>query len=190
MVMKLEPVWNALQALDVFSSSGKTPRPWVVLPTPKGKDLKQADLENLARKEHLIFLCSRYKGIDERIREWVDEEISLGDYVIGGGEAAALVIIEGVVRLVEGVVGDRESVDTDSYTSGLLAPPTYTRPEEFKGINVPAILLSGNHKVIRCWRRKKAIELTLRRRPDLLARLKMNDEDKKLLSEVLSEQAC
>lgn len=189
MVMKLEPVWNAFEALGVFEEGNGSVKPWVILPTPKGKTLKQDALERFAKKEHIVFLCSRYKGIDERIRDWVDEEVSLGDYVISGGEAAALVIIEGIVRLMEGVVGDRESVDTDSYTSGLLAPPTYTRPAEFKGKSVPDVLLSGHHVEIRRWRRKKAIELTLKRRPDVLARLKLNDEDKKLLSEVLGEQA-
>lgn len=191
MVTKVEPVWLALKTLGAVEETRdrneKGPVPWVVLPAPKGKRLKQRDFVRLSEKEHIIFLCSRYKGIDERIRDWVDEEFSLGDYVIGGGEAAALVMMEGIVRLLGGVVGDRESVDTDSYTSGLLSAPVYTRPEEFMGKRVPAVLLSGHHAEIRRWRRKKAIELTLARRPDLLAGLRLDDEDKKFLSEVLGE---
>jgi tRNA (guanine37-N1)-methyltransferase len=191
MVLKVEPAWRALKALGaverIRNSDKMSPRPWVVLPTPKGRRLKQSDFVRLREKEHIIFLCSRYKGIDDRIRQWVDEEMSLGDYVIGGGEAAALVMIEGIVRLLSGVVGDRESVDTDSYTCGLLSAPVYTRPEEFKGERVPAVLLSGHHAEIRRWRRKKAIELTLARRPDLLAGVRLDEEDKKILSEVLGE---
>lgn len=162
--------------------------PWVILPTPKGERLTQKDFERWSKKEHLVFLCSRYKGIDERIRAWVEEERSLGDYVIGGGEAAALVMIEGVSRLLEGVVGEPESVETDSFTSGGLSAPTYTRPEEFLGVRVPAVLLSGNHAEISRWRRKKALELTLARRPDLLAKMPLDEDDLKLLLEVTVEQ--
>jgi tRNA (guanine37-N1)-methyltransferase len=172
---------------------GEQDAPWVILPTPKGGKLTQERLVELSKlvatRRNLVFLCSRYKGIDERIRKWVDEEISLGDYVIGGGEAAALVMIEGIIRLLPDVVGDRESVDTDSFTCGLLSGPAYTRPAEFNGEKVPEVLLSGHHEEIRRWRRKQALALTVMRRPDILARLRLNDEDEKLLSEVLSEQA-
>lgn len=198
MVLKVEPVWGALASLGVVSEEDEREdgkgfiasqeKPWVVLPTPKGSRLKQDDFERLSTKRHLVFLCSRYKGIDERIREWVDEECSLGDYVIGGGEAAAIVMIEGIIRLLPGVVGAQESIETDSYTSGLLSAPTYTRPEEFKGKRVPEVLLSGHHARIQSWRRSQALALTLKRRPDLLSAAQLNDEDKKLLSEVLGEQ--
>jgi tRNA (guanine37-N1)-methyltransferase len=187
MVLKIEPVWRSLVALGVIGEREEAAKPWVILPTPKGNRLAQETFERWSKRKHLVFLCSRYKGMDERIREWVDEETSVGDYVIGGGEAAALVMIEGVVRLLSGVVGARESVQTDSFTSGLLSAPTYTRPEEFKGRRVPAVLLSGHHEEIRRWRRKQALALTLARRPDLLARLRLDDEDQKLLSEVLGE---
>ena len=198
MVLKVEPVWRALASLGALGEEGNgendyngkalQEKPWVILPTPKGARLKQDDFIRLSTKEHLVFLCSRYKGIDERIRGWVDEECSLGDYVIGGGEVAAVVMIEGIIRLLPGVVGAQESVETDSYTCGLLSAPTYTRPEEFKGKRVPEILLSGHHARIQSWRRKEALALTLKRRPDLLSSVQLNDEDKKLLSEVLGEQ--
>lgn len=208
MVLKPGPVFAALARMGAFEGRKKKDRrkgrrdksegeedirkgggkPWVVLPTPKGRRLVQDDLVRLAEKEHVVFLCSRYKGVDERIRGWVDEEISLGDYVIGGGEAAVLVMLEGIVRLLEGVVGEPDSVQTDSFTSGLLSAPVYTRPEEFEGLRVPQILLGGNHEQIRRWRRKQALTFTLKRRPDLVARMYLSDEDFKLLSEVLSEQ--
>ena len=187
MVLKVEPVWRSLAALGAIGEREDKAKPWVILPTPKGNRLTQEVFERWSKRKHLVFLCSRYKGIDERIREWVDEEASLGDYVIGGGEAAALVMIEGVVRLLTGVVGAKGSVQTDSFTCGLLSAPTYTRPEEFKGRCVPAILLSGHHEEIRRYRRKRALALTLARRPDLLAKLRLDDEDQKLLSEVLGE---
>ncbi len=187
MVLKVEPVRRALDACGAFGDREEKKKPWVVLPTPKGKRLKQEDFERLSKKKEIIFLCSRYKGIDERIREWVDEECSIGDYVIGGGETAALVMMEGIVRLLEGVVGDKESVQTDSFTCGLLSAPTYTRPEEFMGKRVPEVLLSGHHEEIRRWKRKQALALTLARRPDILAKLPLDDEDRKLLSEVLGE---
>jgi tRNA (guanine37-N1)-methyltransferase len=187
MVLKVEPVWRSLAALGAIGDREDKAKPWVILPTPKGNRLAQEAFERWSKRKHLVFLCSRYKGIDERIREWVDEEASLGDYVIGGGEAAVLVMIEGVVRLLTGVVGAKESVETDSFTCGLLSAPTYTRPEEFKGRCVPAILLSGHHEEIRRWRRREALALTLARRPDLLAKLRLEDEDQKLLSEVLGE---
>jgi len=195
MVLKVEPVWGALEALGVVSEGSEeegeekrsVEKPWVVLPTPKGKRLTQRDFVRLSAKEHIVFLCSRYKGIDERIREWVDEELSIGDYVIGGGEAAALVMMEGITRLLAGVVGTKESVETDSFTCGLLSAPTYTRPEEFMGKRVPTVLLSGHHEEVRRWRRKQALALTLARRPDLLAELRLDDEDQMLLSEVLGE---
>jgi len=196
MVLKVEPVWGALETLGVVSEGSEeegedekrnVEKPWVVLPTPKGKRLTQRDFVRLSAKEHIVFLCSRYKGIDERIREWVDEELSIGDYVIGGGEAAALVMMEGITRLLAGVVGTKESVETDSFTCGLLSAPTYTRPEEFMGKRVPTVLLSGHHEEVRRWRRKQALALTLARRPDLLAELRLDDEDQMLLSEVLGE---
>ncbi len=197
MVLKVEPVLGALKELGVVSDGSEeegekkrsVEKPWVVLPTPKGARLIQGDFVRLSAKEHIVFLCSRYKGIDERIREWVDEELSIGDYVIGGGEAAALVMMEGIVRLLGGVVGAKESVETDSFTCGLLSAPTYTRPEEFMGRRVPAVLLSGHHEEVRRWRRKQALAQTLARRPDLLARLPLDDEDPMLLLEVLDEQA-
>jgi tRNA (guanine37-N1)-methyltransferase len=193
MVLKVEPVWRALSSLHVTNmQQGENvtgiEKPWVVLPTPKGVRLKQDDFIRLSQKAHLVFLCSRYKGIDERIREWVDDEVSLGDYVIGGGEAAALVMIEGIVRLLPGVVGAQESVETDSYTCGLLSAPTYTRPEEFNGKRVPDVLLSGHHAKIEKWRRGQALALTLKRRPDLIATYEFSEDDKKLFSEVLGEQ--
>jgi tRNA (guanine37-N1)-methyltransferase len=131
----------------------------------------------------LVLVCGRYEGVDERVRRFIDEEISIGDYILSGGEVAALVVVDVVARLVPGVVGRRESIQEESFVSGLLEYPQYTRPEEFRGLPVPEVLLSGHHQKVARWRRRQALLRTKIRRPDLLAHVQLSDEDKALLQE-------
>ena len=160
MVMMVEPVSHALEAV------GPSHR---VLLTPAGTTLDQARLDRWAGLDHLTLVCGRYEGVDERVAEHlVDEEVSLGDFVLAGGEAAALVVVEGVARLVPGVVGNPESIERESFRHGLLEEPHYTRPAEFRGWQVPEVLLSGDHGRIEEWRAARRVERTRRRRPDLL----------------------
>ncbi|HEX9713977.1 MAG TPA: tRNA (guanosine(37)-N1)-methyltransferase TrmD [Actinomycetota bacterium] len=163
MVMKPEPWFAAVEALERWEDARR-----IVL-TPAGRRLNQPLVEQLRDAEHLILLCGRYEGIDERVAEGLaTDEISIGDYVLQGGEAAALVVIEAVGRLVPGVVGDAASLDQESFTTGLLDHPHYTRPAEFRGLAVPEVLLSGDHAAIEAWRREQARRRTVERRPDLL----------------------
>lgn len=161
MVMKPEPFDEALQALD--------PKGPVVSLTPRGRPFDHDTAVQLALASELTLLCGRYKGIDERVTEkWVDQEISLGDYVLSGGEPAALVVIDAVVRLLPGSLGDHDSAATDSFYERRLAPPAYTRPAEYDGLTVPEILRSGDHAAIEAWRRQQAESATRARRPDLV----------------------
>lgn len=165
MLIKPQPLACAITAARQRCSDKKTE---VVYLSPRGEMLRHSVVESLLEKEVLILLCGRYKGIDERISEkYVDREISIGDFVLSGGEIAAMALVDAVTRLIPGVLGNRESAEADSFYNGLLSPPHYTRPEEFEGIRVPPILLSGHHENIRQWQREKAIEITKRRRPDL-----------------------
>jgi tRNA (guanine37-N1)-methyltransferase len=155
----------------------------VVLPSPQGRRFTQAVAEDYSRRAHLVFLCGRYEGVDERVSAGlVTEEVSIGDYVLSGGELAALVIVDAVARLVPGVVGDAESVVRDSFTRGLLDYPHYTRPASFGGLDVPAVLLSGHHGEIDRWRRQQALRRTYERRPDLLADAALTDEERTWLA--------
>ena len=162
MVMKVEPVWRALGELR------KVARGKIILLTPQGKKLSQKLVKQLAKAKHLILICGHYEGLDERIRELVDEEVSIGDYILTCGELPAMVLADSIVRLIPGVLGDDESVKFESFESGMLEYPQYTRPSEFKGMKVPQVLLGGNHKKIEQWRKEKALERTAERRPDLL----------------------
>jgi tRNA (guanine37-N1)-methyltransferase len=163
MVLKPEPIFRCLQ----FAKEA-APNPFVILLTPQGAVFNQRITEELARREHLIFICGHYEGFDERIRAWVDLELSIGDYVLTGGELAAMVVSDAVARLVPGVLGSAESAQQDSFTDNLLDYPQYTRPVEFDGMAVPEVLFSGHHDNIEKWRREQAIIRTARRRPDLL----------------------
>lgn len=170
MVMRPEPWWDALTELT--SAPGPAPRPRIIVPTPSGRPFDQALAVELAAEPWLLFCCGRYEGIDARvIEEWADDEISLGDYVLAGGEVATLVIVEAVTRLLPGVLGNAASVLDDSFADAdtrLLEPPVYTRPPEFAGRSVPDVLLSGDHGAIARWRRERSLERTRERRPDLL----------------------
>jgi tRNA (guanine37-N1)-methyltransferase len=163
MVLKPEPIFRCLQV-----AKQAAPNPFVVLLTPQGAVFNQRIAGELARYEHLIFICGHYEGFDERIRAWADMELSIGDYVLTGGELAAMVISDAVARLVPGVLGSAESALKDSFTDNLLDYPQYTRPVEFEGMTVPEVLLSGHHANIEKWRHEQAILRTARRRPDLL----------------------
>jgi tRNA (guanine37-N1)-methyltransferase len=182
MVMKIEPVVAALE-----SASSRLPRARKILLSPRGRTLSQERTKALAREEALVLVCGHYEGIDERVREYVDEEISIGDYVLAGGETAALVVIDAVARLVPGVVGSAESLEEESFEDGLLEYPQYTRPEVFRDARVPAVLLSGDHAAIARWRRKQRLRLTRERRPDLLERAALSREDRELLDEIERE---
>jgi tRNA (guanine37-N1)-methyltransferase len=168
MVMKPGPLAAAIGAARARNAALN---PTVVFPGPQGRVLTQDVVKELLNERCLILLCGRYKGIDQRIRDrFVDMEISVGDYVLSGGEIPAMVVVDAVTRLVPGVLGNRDSAERDSFYEGLLAPPQYTRPEEFDGMRVPDILLSGHHAHIRRWQREKAEEITRTRRPDLWER--------------------
>lgn len=183
MVMKCGPLVTAVESLRDKNSLRR-----VILLTPRGRRLDQALAKELAAEEDLVLVCGRYEGIDERVVHALDaEELSIGDYVLSGGELPALVLVEVISRMLPGVVGDWESVETDSFYDGLLGPPQYTRPPEFREAPVPEVLMSGNHAAIRRWRRKEALRATRARRPDLL--IDLNDDDKKLLAELETETA-
>ncbi|HHL39872.1 MAG TPA: tRNA (guanosine(37)-N1)-methyltransferase TrmD [Deltaproteobacteria bacterium] len=173
MVMKVEPVVAAIESLvgpREPGVRGASAGERVVMLTPQGEPFDQAMASRLAALERVVLLCGRYEGFDERIRAFVDMELSVGDYVLSGGEPAALVVVDAVARLVEGVLGNSASALTDSFSSGLLEHPHYTRPDEFRGLTVPAVLLSGDHGAIERWRRAESRRRTLQRRPDLAAR--------------------
>jgi tRNA (guanine37-N1)-methyltransferase len=181
MVLKPEPIYRSLQ----FAKETK-PEPKVILLTPQGETFKQHMAEQLATEEHLIFICGHYEGFDERIRSFADLELSIGDYVLTGGELAAIVISDAVVRLLPGVLGSDESAIKDSFSDNLLDFPQYTRPVEFEGLTVPDILLSGHHARIETWRREQAILKTAVRRPDLLEGVKLSEKEKQLLRQNLN----
>jgi tRNA (guanine37-N1)-methyltransferase len=181
MVMKPEPLARAIE--EIRSRRGMPEA--VVLLTPQGRLFRQADAVRMSRLSHIVLLCGRYEGIDERVRELVaTDELSIGDYVLSGGELPALVVIDAISRQVPGVVGDEQSVEQDSFAQGLLDYPHYTRPAEFGGLKVPDVLLSGHHAEVRRWRRKTALARTLERRPDLLDEAALDDEDRALLREI------
>jgi tRNA (guanine37-N1)-methyltransferase len=181
MVMKPEPFFAAVEAL----TPAEGPRPRVLLTSPQGRRFDQRMAETLARAPHLVVLCGRYEGVDERVAVGLGaEEVSIGDYVLTGGELAAMVIVDATVRLVPGVVGDAASVAAESFTAGLLDYPHYTRPAEVRGLRVPEVLLGGHHEEIRRWRRREQLRRTLARRPDLIAREALTEEDRALLDEI------
>ena len=185
MVMKPEPVFSALSALKKDRPGAK-----VLLMTPQGRRFGQREAEGLSRESGLIFLCGRYEGVDERIRSFVDDEYSLGDFVLTGGELAAMVMIDAIARLLPGVLGNCGSAAGDSFSDGLLEFPHYTRPAEFQGMSVPDVLLSGNHAEIARWRRREQLRRTLKRRPDLLKTAALSDSDREILTDLIAEEGA
>ncbi len=183
MVMRCEPLFAAVESLRGRSSLER-----VVLLTPRGRRLNQAVIHELAQAPDLVLVCARYEGVDERVRTGLcTDEISIGDYVLSGGELPALIIVEAISRMLPGVVGEWESVTTDSFYNGILGPPQYTRPAVWRGMSVPDVLREGNHAAIARWRRKEALRLTRQRRPNLLGAC--DEEDRVLLAEIEREQA-
>ena len=185
MVMKPEPLARAVEDIRARRGNPDT----VVLLSPQGRRFTQAEAVRMSALRHVALLCGRYEGMDERVRTLVaTEELSIGDYVLSGGELPALVIVDVISRLVPGVVGDTRSVEEDSFSRGLLDYPHYTRPAEFSGEKVPDVLMSGHHEQVRRWRKKTAIQRTLERRPELLDLAALDDEERALLDEIRKEQ--
>jgi tRNA (guanine37-N1)-methyltransferase len=183
MVLTPQPIFDAVEKL---TETAKKPR--VILLCPQGERYTQAKAEELAAEDHLIFICGHYEGYDERIREQlVTDEISIGDYVLTGGELGAMVVIDSVVRLLPDVLGNNHSAVQDSHSTGLLEHPHYTRPADFRGLTVPEVLMSGNHKKIEQWRQKESLKRTLLRRPDMLEKMELTEEQEKLLSQLKEE---
>ncbi len=184
MVMKPEPIARAIEW-----AKGENPSAWTIYLTPQGKRFHQEMARSLSSRSHLILLCGRYEGVDERVREMlVDEEISIGDYVLTGGELAAMVLVDAISRLLPGVLGSDESAKEDSFSNSLLEYPQYTRPYEFRGRQVPEVLLSGNHEAISAWRKREALRRTYLRRPDLLAKANLSPEEREFLKGIAQER--
>ncbi|HNQ17918.1 MAG TPA: tRNA (guanosine(37)-N1)-methyltransferase TrmD [Smithellaceae bacterium] len=180
MIMKVGPVDKALAAVKK-----KEMNPLVILMTPQGELFNQRIAAELATKRQIVIICGRYEGVDERIRRHLaDREISIGDYILTGGELSALILIDAVSRFVPGVLGNMRSVEGDSFSDGLLEYPQYTRPADYKGWKVPDVLLSGNHAQIENWRREESLRKTYRRRPDLLRKARLSPTDKEILKKI------
>jgi len=183
MVMKVEPVEKALNKIRNLQDDSV-----VVLMTPQGEVLNQKIAVELSGKKSIIIICGRYEGVDERIREHlVDREISIGDYILTGGELPALILIDAVSRFIPDVLGNPESTQSESFSANILEYPQYTRPAEYKNWGVPDVLLSGNHAEIEIWRKRKSLKRTYQRRPDLLEKIKLSDEDEKIMDEIKQE---
>jgi tRNA (guanine37-N1)-methyltransferase len=184
MVMKPEPIFAAVEAV-----LGAPPRAPVILLTPQGRVFDQTIARELAQHPQIALICGRYEGVDERVREHLaTDEISIGDYVLTGGEIPAMVIVDAVARLIPGVLGHPTAAANDSHASGLLEGPHYTRPADFRGWQAPEILLSGNHAHIEKWRRREALRRTFERRPDLLERVELSDEDRQFIEMLKAEK--
>jgi len=189
MVMKVEPVFEAVESVLGLGAHQAAPRPEIpiIMLTPQGRVFTQSVADELSQHEKIALLCGRYEGLDERIREHlVTDEISIGDYVLTGGELPALILIDAVTRLIPGVLGDPDGAADDSHATGLLEYPHYTRPPEFRGWKVPDILLSGDHGKVDQWRRQQSLLRTLARRPDLLEKAKLTEKERKFLEEHLN----
>ncbi|MGB9813437.1 MAG: tRNA (guanosine(37)-N1)-methyltransferase TrmD [Thermovenabulum sp.] len=181
MVMKPEPIF---EAVDYVNSVTKSSKKRIILLSPQGKIFNNEIAKELSKEDELIIICGHYEGVDERVKTLITDEISLGDFVLTGGEIPALAIIDAVSRFIPGVLGSDESAINESFTDGLLEYPQYTRPEEYRGLRVPEVLLSGNHREIALFRRRESLRLTYEKRPDLLKKAKLTEEDKKLLKEL------
>lgn len=183
MLLKPEPIFHAMEAIHQKNPGPKK----VLLMDPAGQPFNQEKALELSKEDHLVFICGHYEGYDERIRELVDEEVSLGDFVLTGGELAANVIMDATVRLIPGVLGNHDSAVEDSHSTGLLEHPHYTRPQIFQGMEVPSVLRNGNHQLIEAWRRQESLRRTFDRRPDMLDQADLTEADRKFLRQ-LTEQ--
>ena len=186
MVLKPEPLFRAVESIRATRGTPSA----VILTTPDGRRFSHAEAERLSALEHIVVLCGRYEGVDDRVRQSLaTDEISIGDYVLSGGELPALVIVDAIARLVPGVVGDEASVARDTFARGTLDFPQFTRPADFSGMAVPPVLLSGHHAEIERWRRREALRRTLDRRPDLLSDAQLDEADRRLLHDLLEQRA-
>jgi len=182
MIMKPGPIFKAIKAI---TSTSQEISPLIILLSPQGERFNQEMAKELSQAPWLILLCGRYRGVDQRVREkLVDREISIGDYVLTGGELPAMVLVDAMIRLLPGVLSDMDSAKEDSFYQGLLDCPHYTRPQDFQGLKVPSVLLSGNHQEVRRWRKGKALEMTWQKRPDLLAKADLTEEDLTYLTQI------
>ena len=180
MVLQYQPIQKAISSIK---NKGH-----IIYLSPQGKVLTQSKLHKLSNYNNLTLLCGRYEGIDERIfDDFIDEEISIGNYVVSGGEVSAMVLLEGIIRLLPGAIDDLESIKNDSFQNGLLDHPHYTRPDIINGKKIPEVLISGNHQEIEKWRRKNSLGVTWKKRPELLKNVKLSEEDDKLLKEYIAE---
>ncbi len=184
MLLKPEPIYRAYESI-----LERGHKPYVLITEPWGRKFDQEFAKELSEKQEIMIICGRYEGVDERVKDIVDEEVSIGDFVLSGGEPAAIVIMDAVSRLVPGVVGDKDSIRVDSFSDGLLGYPNYTRPSDFRGKKVPDVLKSGNHRLINLWRRWKQIEKTLERRPELLEKANLTKEDISILDAIKSGES-
>ena len=184
MLLKVQPVYDNIKAIEEATPETKKR---VILLDPAGKPFDQKMAEEFSTEEHLVFICGHYEGYDERIRSLVTDEVSLGDYVLTGGELGAMVMIDATVRLLPEVLGNQTSAQTDSHSTGLLEHPQYTRPAAFKGMKVPEVLMNGNHKLIEQWQLKESLRRTYQRRPDMLETYPLTAEIQKLLKEIEDE---
>lgn len=185
MLLKVQPIYDNIKAIE---KETPTTKKRVILLDPAGKPFNQAMAEEFSEEEHLVFICGHYEGYDERIRSLVTDEVSLGDYVLTGGELGAMVMIDATVRLLPDVLGNNISAQTDSHSTGLLEHPQYTRPASFNDMDVPAVLMNGNHKLIEEWQLKESLRRTYLRRPDMLEKLELTQQMKKLLTEIQKEE--
>ncbi|MBL1225153.1 tRNA (guanosine(37)-N1)-methyltransferase TrmD [Enterococcus sp. BWR-S5] len=185
MLLKAQPIFSAMDAIEEQAPQTKKR---VILLDPAGKQFDQSMAEEFSQEEHLVFICGHYEGYDERIRTLVTDEVSLGDYVLTGGELGAMVMVDATVRLLPEVLGNNLSAQTDSHSTGLLEHPQYTRPAEFNGMMVPEVLMNGNHKLIEEWQLKESLRRTYQRRPDMLEKLELTEQMKKMLQEVQQEE--
>jgi len=186
MLLKVQPIYDNLKALENSSPDSKKR---IILMDPAGVPFTQKLAEEFAQEDHLVFICGHYEGYDERIRNLVTDEVSIGDYVLTGGELGAMVVIDATVRLLPEVLGNELSAKSDSYSTGLLEHPQYTRPAEFKGMEVPAALMNGNHRLIEEWQLKESLRRTWQRRPDLLEKIPMTPQMKNMLKEIETEES-
>lgn len=185
MLLKPEPVFEAMKTIEERSPATKKR---VILMDPAGKKYDQQMAEEFSKEEHLVFICGHYEGYDERIRTLVTDEVSVGDYVLTGGEIAAMAIVDSTVRLIPGVVGNEDSIIEDSHSTGLLEHPHYTRPAVYQGMEVPEVLMNGNHGLIEEWRQKESLRRTYLRRPDLIEARELTEEEKSWIAEFKSEE--
>lgn len=183
MVMAADPIYSAVEYAEA-SAEASSDKPWIILMSPGGRVFNQKMAKELSKKPHLLFICGHYEGIDERVKPLIDEEISIGDYVLTGGELSSMVVIDATCRMIPGVLSSSESYENESFYDGLLEYPQYTRPEEYRGLKVPEILLGGNHEKVRIWRRYQSLKITYEKRPELIDESKLNREDRKLLNDI------